>query len=254
MVELHGKAPYKTVLIHGGPGAIGSLKNCAEELSGLTGKGIVEALQSRYSTAELIEELYLQIGEYCQEEPTLIGHSWGAWLAVLFAEKYPKICKNIVLVGCPPLADQYVKEISLRRLQNLLAEEREIFQRVADNAATDEDMKKLPGILEKSDNYCLESSEKLIIDKADHEMYNRIWNEAAKLRTSGELLAAFKNAQSRLFLIQGDYDPHPIEGVMKPLEENGIPCETYILEKCGHSPFLEKYAKEKFYEILQAII
>lgn len=26
MVELHGKAPYKTVLIHGGPGAIGSLK------------------------------------------------------------------------------------------------------------------------------------------------------------------------------------------------------------------------------------
>lgn len=46
MVELHGKEPYKTVLIHGGPSAIGSLKNCAEELSRLTGKGIIEALQS----------------------------------------------------------------------------------------------------------------------------------------------------------------------------------------------------------------
>lgn len=33
MVELHGKAPYKTVLVHGGPDAAGSLKNCAEELS-----------------------------------------------------------------------------------------------------------------------------------------------------------------------------------------------------------------------------
>lgn len=95
MVELHGKAPYKTILIHGGPGAIGSLKNWAEELSGLTKRGIVEALQSQYSIAGLIEELYLRIIEYCQEKPTLIGHSWGAWLAVLFAGRYPKIAKPI---------------------------------------------------------------------------------------------------------------------------------------------------------------
>lgn len=254
MVTLHGKAPYKTVLIHGGPGAIGSLKNCAEELSRLTGRGIVEALQSQYSIAELIEELYLQIIEYCQEKPTLIGHSWGAWLAALFAGKYPKMCKNIILVGCPPLADKYVREISLRRLQNLSDEESKIFQRMTDNVAVDEDMKKISGILEKSDNYYLESSEKLMADKADNEMYNRIWNEAAKLRTNGELLTAFKNMQSKLFLIQGVCDPHPIEGVIKPLEENGIPCKTYILEKCGHSPFMEKYAKERFYDILQDII
>lgn len=254
MVELHGNAPYKTVLIHGGPGAIDSLNSCAEELNRLTGKGIVEALQSKYSIAELIEELHMQITEHCQDRLTLIGHSWGAWLAVLFAGKYPKICKNIVLVGCPPLADQYVKEISLRRLRSLSGEERKIFQRVIDNVAAGEDMKKVPGILEKSDNYCLESSEKLMADKADHEMYNRIWNEAIELRTSGELLTVFKNIQSKLFLVQGVCDPHPIEGVMKPLKENGIPCKTYILEKCGHNPFMEKYAKEKFYDILQAII
>ena len=254
MVELHGKAPYKTVLIHGGPGAAGSLNNCAEELNRLTGSGVVEALQSRYSIAELIEELYLQIIKYCQEIPTLIGHSWGAWLAVLFAGKYPKMCKNIVLVGCPPLADKYVKEISLRRLRNLSDEERKIIQRVTDNVATGEDMTKIPGILEKSDNYCLESSKKLMADKSDNEMYNRIWNEASELRTSGELLEVFKNIQSRLFLIQGTCDPHPIEGVIKPLEENGIPCKTYILEKCGHNPFMEKYAKEEFYNILQDII
>ena len=251
MVELHGKAPYKIVLIHGGPGAIGSLKNCSEELSRLTERGVVEALQSQYSISELIEELYLQIIEYCQEKPTLIGHSWGAWLAVLFAEKYPKLCKNIILVGCPPLEDKYVKEISLRRLRNLSEEDSKVFQRMMDNVAADEDIKKISSILEKSDNYDLESNEKLI---ADNEMYNRIWNEAAKLRTNGALLTAFKNIQSKLFLIQGVCDPHPIEGVMKPLEENGIPCKTYILEKCGHNPFMEKYAKEKFYDILQAII
>lgn len=29
-------------------------------------------------------------------------------------------------------------------------------------------------------------------------MYNRIWNEAVRLRTNGELLAVFKNIQSKL--------------------------------------------------------
>ena len=55
MVELHGKAPYKTVCIHGGPGAIGSLDTFSEELSRRTGTGVVEALQSQYSIAELFE-------------------------------------------------------------------------------------------------------------------------------------------------------------------------------------------------------
>lgn len=71
------------------------------------------------------------------------------------------------------------------------------------------------------------------------------------MRTNGELLTVFKNTQSKLFLIQGVCDPNPIEGVIKPLEENGIPCKTDILEKCGHSPFMEKYSKEKFYDILR---
>lgn len=39
------------------------------------------------------------------------------------------------------------------------------------------------------------------VEKTDNEMYNRIWNEATKLRTNGELLTAFQNIQSKLFLI-----------------------------------------------------
>ncbi len=32
------------------------------------------------------------------------------------------------------------------------------------------------------------------------------------------------------------------------------PCEAHMIEKCGHSPYMEKYAKEKFYEILLKIL
>ena len=254
MVRLYGKGPYKVILVHGGPGAIGSLKGFSEELSERSKIGVVEAIQTKYSISELIEELYCQIVDNCTDKVSLIGHSWGAWLVVLFAEKYPDLVKNVILVGCGPLEDKYVSEIGSRRFRNLSDEDGAIFQRLISNQATDEDMEKIPGILDKSDNYCLEDREKHRADKADSRMHNTVWSEAARLRTNGELLKSFKTIKCRLYLIQGELDPHPVTGVTTPLQENGIQCETYILEKCGHSPFMEKYAKEEFYRILNQII
>ena len=245
MVRLYGKAPYKIVLVHGGPGAIGSLKGFAQELAELSQIGVIEALQSKYSIAELIEELYIQIKDNCSDKVTVVGHSWGAWLAALFAEKYPELIEHVILIGSGPLEDKYVSEIGTRRFQNLSEEDGAIFQRLNDNQATDEDMKKIPNILEKSDNYCLEDREKHMADKTDSEMHNKVWSEAAKLRTSGKLLTSFKNIKSKIYVIQGQVDPHPVKGVTIPLQENGISCETYVLEKCGHSPFMEKYAKDE---------
>lgn len=254
MVRLYGNTPYRVVLVHGGPGAIGSLKGLAQELNELSQIGIVEAIQSKYSIIELIEELYYQIKNYCSDTISLIGHSWGAWLAALFAEKYPEFVKQVILIGSGPLEDQYVPEIGARRFQNLSEQDSAIFQRVINSQATEEDMKKIPVILERSDNYCLEDREKHNADRTDPVMHNEIWREAAKLRTSGELLTVFKNMKSKLYLIQGEADPHPAKGVTIPLQENGIQCETYILDKCGHSPFMEKYAKAEFYKILIQII
>lgn len=254
MVRLYGKAPYKIVLVHGGPGAIGSLKGFARELNALSQIGVVEAIQSKYSIAELIEELYYQIKEHCSGRISLIGHSWGAWLAALFAEKYPELVEHVILVGCGPLEDTYVSEIGARRLQNLSDENSAILQKLMDNQATDGDMEKIPKVLERSDNYCLENRKLHEADKTDSKMYHSIWEEAAKLRSSGDLLKLFKQVKSKLFLIQGEMDPHPAKGVTIPLRENGVACETYILEKCGHSPFMEKYAREEFYEILIRII
>lgn len=254
MVRLYGEAPYKIVLVHGGPGAIGSLKGFAQELAELSQIGVVEALQSKYSIAELIEELYIQINDICSDKVTLVGHSWGAWLIALFAEKYPELMEHVILIGSGPLEDKYVSEIRIHRFQNLSEEDSGILQRLIDNQATDEDLEKIPNILEKSDNYCLENREEHKADKTDSEMHNKVWSEAVKLRTSGKLLTSFKNIKSKIYLIQGQVDPHPVKGVTIPLQENGVLCETYVLEKCGHSPFMEKYAKDEFYKILIQII
>lgn len=250
MVRLYGHAPYNVFLVHGGPGAIGALKGFAKELNALTEKGIVEAIQSKYSIAELINELFDQIKENSKEKVTLIGHSWGAFLVILFAAKYPELVKNVVLVGCPPLEDKYVSEIQIRRTDNLSDEYRAIFERLVRNQATDEDMQKIPLVFEKSDNYCLIDSIENKADRIDSHMHNTIWSEAARLRTEGGIVSAIKMIQGKIYLIQGALDPHPVNGVVIPLEESGILCSTYILDKCGHSPFMEKFAKDEFYDIL----
>lgn len=254
MVRLYGDAPYKVVLVHGGPGAIGSLRGFAKELSETAKTGVVEAMQSKYSITELIEELYEQMKEHCSEAVTLAGHSWGAWLVALFAEKYPELVENIILVGCAPLEDKYVSQIGDRRLENLSGEECAIYERLINNKATDEDMKKIPLVLQKSDNYCLQDSELHKADKADSEMHNTIWSEAAALRTNGRILDAFRGIPCKIYLIQGAADPHPADGVIIPLQEIGVACEAYVLDKCGHSPFMEKYAKKEFYKILCQIV
>lgn len=185
---------------------------------------------------------------------TLVGHSWGAWLVTLFAEKYPELVEKVILVGCAPLEDKYVSEIGDRRFANLSGEESAIYERLINNKATDEDMKRISLVFQKSDNYCLQDSELHKADKVDSEMHNTIWSEAAGLRTRGQILDSFRRIKCNLYLIQGATDPHPVNGITIPLQEIGIACETYVLDKCGHSPFMEKYAKNKFYEILHQIL
>ena len=85
-------------------------------------------------------------------------------------------------------------------------------------------------------------------------MHNRIWSEAARLRTNGGILASFKKIRSKIYVIQGVCDPHPIKGVTAPLQENNVPFEAYALEKCGHSLFMENYARDEFYDILIRIL
>lgn len=51
--------------------------------------------------------------------------------------------------------------------------------------------------------------------------------------------------------IHGDYDPHPADGVEKPLSQKLSDFKMIRIEKCGHKPWQEKYARDKFYEILR---
>jgi len=51
--------------------------------------------------------------------------------------------------------------------------------------------------------------------------------------------------------IHGDYDPHPAEGVKDPLSRILKNFRLVTLKNCGHEPWIERHAKDRFYRILK---
>lgn len=252
MVRKHGKEPYHIVVLHGGPGAAGS----AFGLAGLIAQeyGVLEPMQSKYTIIELEEELMEQIEENCSGKVILAGHSWGAWLAGLFAERFPDKVEKVILIGCGPLDEAYVSQIGERRKGNMSSEEAEEFGQILRQleegfGEKDEYLQRLGEICDRADAY---QEEKYLRDKAEvnGDLYENVWKEAAGLRKSGKLLERFERISCPLVLIQGAVDPHPPEGVIQPLRDRNVDIKPYVLDQCGHTPWREKYAREEFARVL----
>ncbi|GAI40540.1 unnamed protein product, partial [marine sediment metagenome] len=84
------------------------------------------------------------------------------------------------------------------------------------------------------------------------DIFRNVWKEATELRSSGELLRLGKNIQCPVVVIHGDYDPHPSEGVKDPLSRILKDFRFILLDNCGHYPWLERAARDKFYDTLKS--
>ena len=78
-----------------------------------------------------------------------------------------------------------------------------------------------------------------------------MWPEASLLRSSGRLLALGEEIRCPVVAIHGDHDPHPAEGVAAPLAAVLEDFRLILLERCGHTPWLERWAREDFYRALR---
>lgn len=260
MIRVYGNPPFRIAVIHGGPGAPGSLAGVARHLSSLA--GVVEPLQSKQDVAALIEELHDQIGRSCVRPVMLVGHAWGAWLSLLYAAAYPQDVRLAVLAGCAPLDAAYVSLLQDCRRARMSREEWIWFNRLVSR------LERLPrehgswliqqidALLEKTDCYelVMERTERQARLSFDPERYLRIWQEAEAMCESGELLRRIRPIRCGLHVIHGEYDPRPAEGVMAPLQASQIPFKHYRLPQCGYAPFWEKHGAAPFYAILREII
>lgn len=252
-VHRFGSPPFAVAVIHGGPGAPGEMKPVAEELS--KSIGILEPLQSANSVDGQVEELKSQIEATTNQPVAVVGYSWGAWLGYLFAAKYPQLVRKLILVSSGPFEEGYAKEIMATRLSRLSEDERKrvtiIFRALRTKGSDNQVMRDLGKLMDKADSFDPPNVPHPG-SSFQPEIYESVWPAAEELRRNGQLLEAGKSIRCPVVAIHGDYDPHPANGVSEPLSKVLKDFKFVLLKNCGHRPWDEKEAKDKFYQVLRA--
>jgi pimeloyl-ACP methyl ester carboxylesterase len=239
-LRTYGSRPYDVVLLHGGPGAPGSLESIARRLS--ISFGILEPAILSLSVKGQLEELKSILEDNSSEPLFFIGHSWGAWLGLLFASEYPGMVRKLIIIGTPPVTEKYVPQIEETRLSRLTEKEKTEYtislEQLNDlSYATGSLSPDFVALLTKTD-VCEALPNETIDSKFYDEVYRRVWEEASQMRSSGKLIA-----------IHGDFDPHPAEGVREPLTKILPNFRFNLIEKCGHYPWKERNGKDILYKI-----
>ncbi len=250
----YGNKPYSIAVIHGGPGAAGEMLPVAKALAAHW--GVLEPLQTAASIAGQLAELKSVLEEQGSLPIQLIGFSWGAWLSYLCAAKFPGLVKKLILVGSGCFDEKYAPKIQQTRSNRLNKEDRKkydsLLKLLNDQTAENknETLQQLGALCVKADAFEPIDSETPMIDfRAD--IFQSVWQEAAALRRSGKLLEWGKKIQCPVVAIHGDYDPHPAEGVREPLAAVLNNFRFILLKNCGHKPWIERWAKDDFYRILE---
>ena len=94
----YGETPYTVAVVHGGPGA--EMAPVARRVA-LT-HGVREPIQMAHSVEGQIEELRTVVEKDCDRPIALVGYSWGAWLTLLVAVRYPALVSQLVLISSSP--------------------------------------------------------------------------------------------------------------------------------------------------------
>ncbi len=262
----HGKKPFDVVVLHGGPTGWGDVEPIATKLK--EKRGILEPLLLKSTIEGQISEVKQAIQKNCVKPPIVIGYSWGAWIAYIFAAQYPKLVKKIVLVSAGPFSQQYYsflkKERKSRMSEGERNESQHIFQKVFSMKQGDKNalIDRLGKLYEKIDAFEIEekykqnsNKDRSIVEEIKKKVdriahFTGALEEAIEMRKTGNLLSIGKKIQCPVFAIHGLADPHPIAGVKEPLSKTIKNFRIYTLTKCGHTPWLEKHARNEFFHVL----
>jgi pimeloyl-ACP methyl ester carboxylesterase len=250
----YGKPPFNIAVVHGGPGAPGEMAPVARELA--QNRGVLEPLQTEETMHGQIDELKTVLEENAEFPVILIGHSWGAMLSYMLTAQEQSLVRKLILVDSGVFDDKYAAEIGKTRISRLSEEERPVLRSLSEmldyqNSEEKNGMFAQVGkLVLKADSYDPFPDESEVIEY-QYDIYESVWKEVTDLRSSGGLVALGKWIRCPVVAIHGDYDPHPPAGVRDPLSQVIKDFRFILLENCGHTPWIERQAKDRFYKILR---
>ena len=250
-VRRYGRPGRPVIVLHGGPGAPGSAGGLARALADPL--YVLEPWQRWSSSVPLTVDRH--VGDLAEvvsrhapgQKPALVGESWGAMLALVFASRYPERVSALVLIGCgtfdlrararlhEALEERTTPELKAR-LANLEVEypdEAERFlqaHRLSDPIYT----------------YCRAVDADDPVEQFDLKGHLESWSDMVRLQVSGACPAEFASIRCPALMLHGAYDPHPGSMIRDSLEAYVPHLEYREFESCGHSPWVEEHARDRF--------
>ena len=229
-VRSYGAGGPLTIVLHGGPAATGNAAPIAQELADAfhvlepfqRGSG-GEPLSVLTHIADLHDVIAARSGG---KRLVLVGESWGAMLALAYAATHPETVGPIALVGCGTF------DVAARaKLAATLEARRARGENLYDFAP-------------------LETTAS-IDDSFDKAAHLQTWEDMKRLQRQGVYPAAFAAITSPVLMLHGSYDPHPGRMIRDSLVPHLSDFEYREFDRCGHSPWIERFARDNFFATLR---
>lgn len=252
----HGESGPKIVLLHGGPGAPGSVTSLATTLA--SDFKVLEPFQRRSENETLTVERHCSdLAVVGPEKMLLVGWSWGAMLALSFASRYPERAAAVVLIGCGTY-DNESREIYQQRLHRRLGSEglsrlNAIQRRIAleaDRKTRDGLFGELARVVSQAQSFATYPIDEgnFQVDSRGHE---ETWQDVLRLQDEGVEPASFCAITAPVLMLHGDVDPHPGEATRDVLRRYIAHLEYVGFARAGHAPWLEPHVRTPFLQTLK---
>jgi pimeloyl-ACP methyl ester carboxylesterase len=254
VVREHGGGPVTVIAIHGGPAAAGDLAPLARRL-GERWRALEPYQRGSggepLTVATHVQDLDDVIRDRCAgEAPILVGHSWGAMLALAYAAAHPFTPRGVVLIGCGTFSEEATAEFRTRyQARRTAADDAAIAALERVDTDPDRRLAALGQIATRVYGFDLEDAgpELGSIDATAHA---ETWADMMRLQREGVYPAAFGAIRCPVLMLHGEADPHPGRLTCDDLRVHVGHLQYRELPRCGHSPWLERDAKDQFFRTL----
>jgi len=251
-VRTYGTDGLEVVLLHGGPGAQGSVASLAGALAPT--HRVYEPWQRRgggsrpLTVRRHIEDLSV----VAPQRAAYVGWSWGAMLGLSFAAAHPDRVSSLTLVGCGTY-DEKSREVYNQKLRDRLGHDGRMrledmearFERATDPSWRDGLFGQMGELIEHASaveplGY---TSTDTHPDAAGHF---ETWSDVLRLQHEQIEPQTFTLVELPVLMLHGDEDPHPGTMIRDTLHTY-MPHLAYVgFRQCGHVPWLEKHALDAF--------
>ena len=254
-LRVYGTAGSPVIVLHGGPGAPGYMAPVARGLADRF--RVVEPLQrgsgaQPLTVARHVADLHQVVVSHCTDVlPALVGHSWGAMLALAYAAAYPDCVTSLVLVGCgtfDPVARSRLQAIRESRMDDEMRRRMACLPEAIPDP--DERLRALGDLVMLLDSHELITSTQEL-EACDARAHHETWEDMVRLQEEGFYPAAFSAIDAPVIMLHGALDPHPGRMIQASLAPYLPHLEYQEWERCGHYPWLERAVCEEFFAVLR---